>query len=52
MNKNSLGLEKENMKTNIPSLTCTNQVKQYAKEVETSKIVFNPIVVFSRTVVF
>uniref|UniRef100_M1DH37 Uncharacterized protein n=1 Tax=Solanum tuberosum TaxID=4113 RepID=M1DH37_SOLTU len=36
MHKNSLALEKENMKINIPSPTCTNQVKQYTKEVETS----------------
>ncbi|KAG5570453.1 hypothetical protein H5410_060219, partial [Solanum commersonii] len=36
MRKNSLDLEKENMKINIPSPTCTNQVKQYTKEVETS----------------
>ncbi|WMV09569.1 hypothetical protein MTR67_002954 [Solanum verrucosum] len=36
MRKNSLDLEKENMKINIPSPTCTNQVKQYTKEVETT----------------
>ncbi|WMV09274.1 hypothetical protein MTR67_002659 [Solanum verrucosum] len=36
MRKNSLDIEKENMKINIPSPTCTNQVKQYTKEVETS----------------
>ncbi|KAG5584868.1 hypothetical protein H5410_045302 [Solanum commersonii] len=36
MHKNSLDLEKENMKINISSPTCTNQVKQYTKEVETS----------------
>ncbi|KAH0765230.1 hypothetical protein KY285_001101 [Solanum tuberosum] len=36
MRKSSLDLEKVNMKINIPSTTCTNQVKQYTKEVETS----------------
>ncbi|WMV07989.1 hypothetical protein MTR67_001374 [Solanum verrucosum] len=36
MHKNSLVLEKENMKINIPSPTCANQVKQYTKEVEIS----------------
>ncbi|KAH0657955.1 hypothetical protein KY289_026703 [Solanum tuberosum] len=36
MHKNSLALEKENMKINIPSPTCTNQVKQYTKKVETN----------------
>lgn len=36
MRKSSLDLEKENMKINITSPTCTNQVKQYTKEVETS----------------
>ncbi|KAL3373010.1 hypothetical protein AABB24_005157 [Solanum stoloniferum] len=36
MHKNSLALEKENMKINIPSPTCANQVKKYTKEVEIS----------------
>ena len=46
MHKNSLALEKENMKINIPSPTCTNQVKQYTNEVETSEFVFNFVVFF------
>ncbi|KAG5629903.1 hypothetical protein H5410_001620 [Solanum commersonii] len=36
MHKNALTLEKENMKSCIPSLVCTNQVKQYTQEVKTS----------------
>ncbi|KAG5604502.1 hypothetical protein H5410_025994 [Solanum commersonii] len=38
MHKNALTLEKENMKINIPSPACTNQVKQYTQEVKTSVI--------------
>ncbi|WMV38457.1 hypothetical protein MTR67_031842 [Solanum verrucosum] len=36
MHKNALTLEKENMKSSIPSPACTNQVKQYTQEVKTS----------------
>ncbi|KAG5600518.1 hypothetical protein H5410_031888 [Solanum commersonii] len=35
MHKNALTLEKENMKSSIPSPACTNQVKQYTQEVKT-----------------
>jgi len=52
MRKNSLDLEKENMEINIPSTTCTNQVKQYTKEVETSKFVFNSVVFFLELLYF
>jgi len=52
MRKSSLDLEKENMKINIPSTTCTNQVKQYTKEVETSKFVFNSVVFFLELLYF
>ncbi|WMV58589.1 hypothetical protein MTR67_051974 [Solanum verrucosum] len=34
--KNAMTLEKENMKINIPSSACTNQVKQYTQEVKPS----------------
>lgn len=42
MHKNSMGLEKENIKINISSPTCTNQVKKFTKEVEISEFDLNP----------
>jgi len=53
MHKNALTLEKENMKSSIPSPACTNQVKQYTQEVKTSKFVFRFVMFsFLKTMLF